>query len=95
MPGIKAAIQTDQLAEIANNPQALVSPEAQTHLKSLFANLGTNGQTLFDQMLITMQNALNSAIVNAFLIGFGAIALAFVINFFLEEIPLRRSIRDD
>ena len=95
VPGIKAAIQTDQLAEIANNPQALVSPEAQTHLKSLFANLGTNGQTLFDQMLITMQNALNSAIVNAFLIGFGAIALAFVINLFLEEIPLRQSIRDD
>jgi MFS family permease len=95
LPGIKAVIQTDQLSEIANNPQVLVNPEAQNHLKSLFVNLGTNGQTLFEQMLTTMQNALNFAIVNAFLISFGAIVLAFMINFFLEEIPLRRSIRDE
>jgi EmrB/QacA subfamily drug resistance transporter len=94
-PSINAAIHTEELLAIAKNPQALVNPEAQSQIRSLFESLGDQGDALFEQVLSALQGALNAALAHVFLISFGAIVLAFIVNFFLEEIPLRSSVQDE
>ena len=87
---IKGLIPPDRLASLARNPQALVSPEAQVQLKNMLAQLGPQGATLFDQILQNLRQALSSALSEVFLIGLIVIAIAFVISFFVKEIPLRK-----
>ncbi len=93
-PQIKGVIPSEQLTSLANNPQALVSIEAQSHLKSLFAAFGTQGTVIFEQVLSTLRQALNSALAEVFLLGLAATILALIINIFLKEIPLRKQIGD-
>jgi hypothetical protein len=93
-PSINAAIHTEELLAIAKNPQALINPEAQSQLRSFFESLSDQGEALFEQVLSALQGALNTALAHVFLISFGAIVLAFIVNFFLEEIPLRSSVHD-
>ncbi|MFC1964516.1 MDR family MFS transporter [Chloroflexota bacterium] len=93
-PQIKGVIPSEQLTSLASNPQALVSTEAQGHLKSLFAAFGTQGTELFEQGLSALRQALNSALAEVFLLGLVVTILAFIINIFLKEIPLRKQIDD-
>ncbi len=93
-PQIKGVIPSEQLTSLANNPQVLVSTEAQSHLRSLFAALGPQGITLFEQVLSALRQALNSALAEVFLLGLAVTILAFIINIFLKEIPLRKQIDD-
>ena len=89
-PQIKGVIPSEQLASLASNPRVLVSVEAQSYMKSLFAAFGTQGAALFEQVLSTLHQALNSALAEVFLLGFAVTILAFIINIFLKEIPLRK-----
>jgi len=41
--------------------------------------------------LETLKLALNSAITQVFLIGCGVVIVAWVVNLFIKEIPLRKS----
>ena len=91
---VKRVIRSEQLTSLANNPQALVSPEAQSHLRSLLAALGTQGTALFEQVLSALRQALNSALAEVFLFSLAVTILAFIINIFLKEIPLRKQIND-
>jgi hypothetical protein len=43
------------------------------------------------QLLDTLRTALAGSISLVFLIGLGVVALAWVVNWFLEEIPLRKT----
>jgi hypothetical protein len=78
------------LSSLAHNPQALVSPEAQDQLRGFFESMGSQGVQLFEQLLSTMREALNSALTEVFFVAFCAIVVAFIINLFLKEIPLRK-----
>ncbi len=89
-PQIKGVIPSEQLASLASNPRVLVSVEAQSYMKSLFAAFGTQGAALFEQVLSTLRQALNSALADVFLLGLAVTILAFIINLFLKEIPLRK-----
>ena len=89
-PQIKGVIPSEQLASLASNPRVLVSVEAQSYMKSLFAAFGTQGAALFEQVLSTLRQALNSALAEVFLLGLAVTILAFIINIFLKEIPLRK-----
>jgi len=94
-PAAAEVLPPDRLASMANNPQELVSVSAQTELKSMFDGLGEKGAALFDQLISTLREALNSALTEVFLVSLGVVVLAFIINLFLKEIPLRKSIAAD
>lgn len=87
---IKALVPIDRLEFLLHNPQALVSPEAQAQLKGMFAILGTQGAAIYEQMLGTLRQALSSALSMVFLIAFAVLILAFIVNLFITEIPLRK-----
>ena len=87
---VAAVVPPEQLDAIADNPQALISPEAQAQLQSMFAGLGEQGATLFNDLVSTLRVALNSALSDVFLVSFAVIIVALIVSFFLKEIPLRK-----
>jgi EmrB/QacA subfamily drug resistance transporter len=89
-PVVKASISEEKLNLLVRNPQALVSAEAQIQLKNMFEMLGTQGTTIFEQVLQALRQSLSSALSEVFLVGVGVLAIAFVANLFIKEIPLRR-----
>jgi len=89
-PQISAVIPKEQLAALAENPQALVNPDALVQLQSIFAGMGDQGQILFSSLLITLREALSSAIGQVFLVSFFVVLVALVLIVFLKQIPLRK-----
>ncbi|MBI4303737.1 MAG: MFS transporter [Chloroflexi bacterium] len=89
-PAVLNAVPRELLSSLARNPQALVSPEAQTQLQNLLSQAGPQGAQLFEQVLQALRQALSSALITVFFIGLIIILIAFVINLFNKEIPLRR-----
>jgi EmrB/QacA subfamily drug resistance transporter len=87
---VKMLVPPAKLDELVHNPQALVSPEAQTQLKSALDLLGAHGSAIYDQLLHGLRQALALAITEAFLIGFFITLAALVVTFFLKEIPLKK-----
>ncbi len=87
---IKGMISPQVINSLASNPQALVSAEAQARLQSLFAQMGPSGAALYEQVFQALRESLSSAISDVFLISVFIMLIAFVANFFLKEIPLRK-----
>jgi EmrB/QacA subfamily drug resistance transporter len=87
---IKSIVPVSTLTSMANNPEALVSADAQNQIQSFLAPLGSQGAAAFDQLLQSMRQSLSLALTQVFLIGLFIILIAFVLNFFLREIPLRK-----
>jgi len=79
-----------QLDTLTHNPQALMNPEAQNQLQGIIGNLGDKGAALLQQVMHALRESLSLSISNVFLYSFMAIIVAFIINFFIKEIPLRR-----
>jgi EmrB/QacA subfamily drug resistance transporter len=86
---VKAMIPAGQLDALAKNPQALMSPEAQAQLQGLLSQAG-QGSELFPQVLQALREALGSALSQVFLFALFAVVIAFLINFFIKEIALRK-----
>ncbi len=89
-PEVKAVVSPEQLASIVDNPQALVNPEAQAQLQAMFDGMGSQGTVLFDQLLLTLRNALNSALVQVFFVFMIVTVLGLIANFFLKGVPPNR-----
>lgn len=87
----KEVISPEPLGSLAHNPQALMNPEAQTELMSFFEPLGEQGAALFEHVLEALKLALNSAITQVFFIGLIVVVIAWVVNLFIKEIPLRKT----
>ncbi|MCK4863149.1 MAG: MFS transporter [Dehalococcoidales bacterium] len=90
-PAVKEVVSPEQLAAIVDNPQALVNPEAQAQLQSLFDGMGSQGTVLYEQLLFTLRNALNSALIQVFIVFLVVTILGLLANFFLKGIPPHRS----
>jgi hypothetical protein len=75
---------------MARNPEVLVSTQAQDQLKNLFSQAGPQGATLYQQTLEILRQALNAGLAEVFLIALIVTAVAFVISFFVKELPLRK-----
>lgn len=90
-PAAKEVISPEPLGSLAHNPQALMNPEAQTELMSFFEPLGEQGVALFEHVLEVLKLALNSAITQVFFIGLIVVVIAWVVNLFIKEIPLRKT----
>ena len=91
----KAVIPPQQLDSLVHNPQALFSTNATDQLKSFFEQLGPQGAALFEQVMHTLKSALNSGITEVFLIALVLVAVGWVANLFLKEIPLRKQYEQD
>lgn len=87
---VAAVLPPEQISAIADNPQALISPEAQTQLQEVFAGLGEQGAALFNSLITTLREALSSALSDVFLVSLAVVSVAIVVAFFLKEIPLRK-----
>jgi len=86
----KNVIPPQQLDSLVHNPQALFSLNATDQLKSFFEPLGPQGMALFDQVMHALRSALNSGITEVFFIALILVAVGWVANLFLKEIPLRK-----
>jgi hypothetical protein len=89
-PVVRDIVPPEQVAALAGNPEALASPEARATLSNILANRGAADETVLEQVLESLRNALSSAITDVFFIGFLVITAALVITFFISEIPLRK-----
>jgi EmrB/QacA subfamily drug resistance transporter len=88
---VRGILSPAQLAGLAQNPQALVSPEARAELMRLLVEASpAQAQGYFDELSAVLSNSLSAALVWVFLIGAGAMVLALVVHLFIREIPLRR-----
>ncbi|QOX62029.1 MFS transporter [Anoxybacterium hadale] len=58
---------------------------------------GLSGQALpvFDQLLETLKHALSVSLSNVFLTGTVVLGIAFILTFFLQEIPLRTTVHKE
>jgi hypothetical protein len=88
-PQLHAVLPQNQLNQLVDNPQALFSSGALDQLQAQFANFGAQGQALLNELLRTLRSALSSSLSEVFLISFSVVVVAFIVNFFLKEIPLR------
>ncbi|MDP2731480.1 MAG: MDR family MFS transporter [Dehalococcoidales bacterium] len=86
---VKALIPVGQLDTLAKNPQALMSPEAQAQLQVILNHADPSGR-LFQQILQALREALSSALSQVFLFALFAVVIAFLVNFFIKEIALRK-----
>jgi hypothetical protein len=87
---VKAVIPPGLVESVTQNAQVLVSPQAQGQLKTMLGQLGANGGVLYEQMMGLLRESLNAALSEVFFIGMIVVLAAFVVNFFLKEIPLRK-----
>lgn len=73
------------------DPQILLSPD---HLNQIKSQLPPEMSSFFDSFVQFMREAMSSGLSHVFLAGMGVILLAFVLTFFVQEIPLRTSNQD-
>jgi EmrB/QacA subfamily drug resistance transporter len=86
-PDARSAVPPDLLAELGNNPRALVDPEAMATLQT---TLGGGDGGLTQQVVGGLRASLASALTDVFLVALGVVAVAFLATIFLKEIPLKR-----
>jgi EmrB/QacA subfamily drug resistance transporter len=92
-PALKAALPPGRLADLSNNPEQLVAPDAAASLRETFAGAGPQSAELAGQFLLTLRSTLALVIGDIFLIAMLVSALALVATLFLKEVPLRREVR--
>ena len=74
-----------------NNPQVLLSAQAQPHLQQMFGQFGTGGQKLYSAFMDAVRHSLESAIGRVFFLAMSISIVGFVVVLFLKEVPLRRT----
>ena len=87
---IKAVVPAQRITAMAKNPQVLMSPEAQGHLKTVMLQFDPNGVDHYNQLLNALKQSLDTALSQVFFVGLIMLIFAFIFNLFLKEIPLRK-----
>jgi EmrB/QacA subfamily drug resistance transporter len=86
---VRSAVPAERLAFL-ENPQIVQSPQAMAQVRETFAAL-PGGGPLLEAITGAIRIALATSIQQIFLMGLGVAVLAFVLNLFLREIPLRKT----
>jgi len=81
-------------AGLINNPQVLLSADAQSKLQQAFGQFGADGQKLFASFMDAVRHSLGSALASVFFVGMGIAAAGFVVVLFLKEVRLRRTLSE-
>ena len=83
-----AALPPQQKAAL-DNPQGLITAQAQDAIRSSFARFGAQGQTLYDQFVHAVRVGLSHGMGEIFTVGLVVAVLAFLATFLLPEIGLK------
>ncbi len=75
-----------------SNPQILMNPEQLEQAKS---SLSADMLPLFDQLIVILRESLAFSLTGVFIIGAIIMLFAFFLTFFIREIPLRKSNKDE
>jgi EmrB/QacA subfamily drug resistance transporter len=86
---VSRALPASALHKIAN-PSVLLSPAAFTELSHVFRRFGPVGVTLAHALIAGVRESLALATQEVFIAGAALLCVAFVVIWFLREIPLRR-----
>ena len=89
-PEAEAVISPEPLHSLIHNPQALLNTESQAQLKDIYDQSGPAGAGLYEQMFQSLRQALDSTVMEVFLTGLVVVLIAWAVNLFLVEIPLRK-----
>ncbi len=76
--------------QLLANPQALAGEVAMKAIQAKFAAFGPQGEALFQSFLRAVQEALAAGIGKCFVVGVCFAVAAFVVVWFLRQIPLKR-----
>lgn len=86
--GVDKVLSADRIAEIADNPSALLDPDS---LSILHAEVSAGSDPAFaDQVINGLESGLASALSDVFTVLFFVAAISLVAIIFLKEIPLRK-----
>lgn len=88
---MRQALTPERLAELGSNANALADPRSREQLEAGFAALGSQGGTMFQQLMEAMRLALAAGLHDVFLVATAAMIASCVALLFLREIPLRQS----
>lgn len=80
------AVPSDQLAELARNPNALVNTAAQVQLQQILNQPGLDAGA-YNQVMAILRESLNTAITQAFFIASIIILIGVVAAFFIKDQP--------
>lgn len=98
-PFVKIATQNgagEQLKTIdVNSVQGILSEQGRQTIQASLIHLPEAVYNAFDQFISTLQHALSSSITQIFVLSAGLMAIAFVVSFFIKEIPLQHHVDDD
>jgi hypothetical protein len=72
-----------------DNPQILLSPDAQAKMYASFAAQGPRGLALYNQLIEAVKVGLTQGIHNVFVLSFVTMILGLLAVLFLKEITLR------
>jgi EmrB/QacA subfamily drug resistance transporter len=89
-PEVRQAVPATVLDGFSN-PQALMNPEQGEVIRRAFAQAGPDGARLLAELQEIVRQALASSVHEVFVFGSLVAAIAWVLVWFIEEIPLRRS----
>ncbi|MEJ2667674.1 MAG: MDR family MFS transporter [Deinococcales bacterium] len=79
-----------QQRAVLDNPQGLISAQAQQAIRGAFERFGDQGQTLYEQFLHAVRVGLAAGMGRVFLVGLVIAALALSTALWLPEIRLKR-----
>jgi MFS family permease len=93
IPAAVSKIVPPQVIALFNNPQVLLSPDAQTQLQHQFGQFGPQGLTLLNTLLEAVKTGIASSLHGIFFLGLIVAVASVVAVLFLKEIPLRGDVR--
>ena len=95
LPALLKSLIPPQLINTFNNPDILLSPNAQQALQQGLAKFGAQGQIAYQQLFQAVKVGLTDGIHQVFIVTTIIMVFAFIAVFFLKEIPLANNKRKD
>jgi len=86
---VKVVVSEDKLYTVSQNPQALVNTGAIPQLQALIGQTGPQADSMLQDVLLALRQALSSSISMVFLISLAFAIIATIVACFTKEIPLR------
>ena len=93
IPAAISKVVPVQVINVFNNPQILLSPEAQAALHTQFGKAGPQGLALLNQLLEAVKVGIAGSLHSIFFVGLIVAVASVVAVLFLKEIPLRGDVR--
>jgi EmrB/QacA subfamily drug resistance transporter len=89
LPATVKQVLPAKVLQIFDNPNILLSPDAQVQVQKQFAAFGAQGQAIYQQLIEAVKIALAQGIHNVFILSAVLMFIGLVTVLFLKEIPVR------